>query len=416
MPDSALDGVRIIEFTDELGSYCGRLLADLGADVIKVEPPGGGRERHTPPFFRNEDTPDTSIAFWVHNTSKKSVVLNLDDPGDAAIAKQLCLSAQIVLEDNPVGWMAARGLGYEQLRAEKPSLVYTSVTGFGQTGPHAGYAYSDIVGQAMGGVMTLAGEPADPPNQIYGHQADVSASIEAAQGTLLALLHAEATGEGQLVDVSAQESLSMSQETAMQTWDLQKRNRVRTGQRGAIPVQLPGLGVYDCTDGHVMCFVLAPAGAEFHDLVDWMRERGMAEDLDKEPYAEICNGISMAYITRVMTDPRVAVKAIPALNHINDVVARFFASLSATEAYEEGQRRLILNGLVSTPKDLAENKQLRAREWFRKLEFEYLGGAVVEFPGAPYRLSQTPVQIKRPPKLGGDTEAVLATIKEGAAR
>src|SRR4029078_8223119 len=119
------------------------------------------------------------------------------------------------------------------------------------------------------GIMTLAGAADDPPNHSCGNQSDVSASIHAAQGTLVALLHAEATGEGQLVDVSAQESLSMSQETAMQTWDLQKRNRVRTGERGAIPVQLPGLGVYPCSEGDVMCFVLAPAGAEFHDLVDW---------------------------------------------------------------------------------------------------------------------------------------------------
>jgi benzylsuccinate CoA-transferase BbsE subunit len=410
MTDRALEGVRIVEFTDELGSYCGRLLGDLGAEVIKVEPPGGGRQRHSPPFYRGQDTPDTSIAFWVQNTSKQSVVLDLEVPEDRMTAKALCLSAQIVLEDNPVGWMAARGLGWEQLRAEKPSLVYTSVTGFGQTGRHAGYAYADIVGQAMGGIMTLAGEPDDPPNTIYGHQADVSASIEAAQGTLLALLHAEATAEGQLVDVSAQESLSLSQETAMQTWDLQKRNRVRTGQRGAIPVRLPGLGVYECTDGYVMCFVLAPAGAEFRDMVDWMRELGKAEDLDQPPYADICNNITMGYLTLVMTNPAIAVQAIPALNHINEVVGRFFASLPATEAYEEGQRRRILNGLVSTPKDLAENKQLIARHWFKTLEFEYLG-ASVRFPGAPYRLSETPAQITRPPRLGGDTEAVLAALR-----
>src|SRR5690606_815221 len=123
-------------------------------------------------------------------------------------------------------------------------------TGFGQTGPHAGYTYSDIVGQAMGGEMTLAGDPADPPNMIYGNQANVCASIHGAQGTLVAILYAEATGEGQLVDVSAQEAQSMNQETAMQTWDLQKRNRTRTGDRGMLPIQLPGAGNYQCKDGH----------------------------------------------------------------------------------------------------------------------------------------------------------------------
>ena len=203
--DRALDGLRVVEFCDELGSYCGKLLADLGAEVIKVEPPGGGFERRTPPFFKGGQAgPDTAIGFWVHNTSKKSVVLDLETAAGQAAARALALSAHVLLEDNTPGWMAARGLGYEQLRRERPQLVYTSVTGFGQDGPHAAYSYSDIVGQAMGAIMNLAGEPADPPNLLYGNQANVSASIQAAQGTLLAVLHAEATGEGQQVDISAQ--------------------------------------------------------------------------------------------------------------------------------------------------------------------------------------------------------------------
>ncbi len=240
MTEQALAGVRVVEFTDELGSYCGRLLADLGAEVTKVEPPGGGRQRHSAPFLAGyEGNPDASLPFWVHNTSKQSVVLDLETGDGRAAARKLALAADIVIEDNPVGFLATRGLGYADLHAAKPSLVYTSITGFGQTGPHAGWAYSDIVGQAMGGIMTLAGEPADPPNMIYGHQADVSASIQAAQGTLIALLHAEATGQGQLVDVSAQEAISMSQETAMQTWDFQKKTVVRAGEKGGIPISIP---------------------------------------------------------------------------------------------------------------------------------------------------------------------------------
>ncbi|MBA4180950.1 MAG: hypothetical protein C0506_10215 [Anaerolinea sp.] len=412
MADRALDGLRVIEFTDELGSYCGRLLADLGAEVVKVEPPGGGRERRTPPFYRAVPPgPDTSLAFWVHNTSKKSVVLDLETGEGRAAARALALRGDVVLEDNPVGWMAARGLGFESLRAEKPSLVYTSITGFGQTGPHAGYAYSDIVGQAMGGVMTLAGEPADPPNMIYGNQANVSASIEAAQGTLLAVLYAEATGIGQLVDVSAQEALSMSQETAMQQWDLQKTNRIRQGERGSIPIPLPGAGVYATRDGHLVCFVLAPGGAPFSELVNWMREKGMAADLDDEPYREICDNLNMGFLTQLTREPQKAVTALPALMHINEVVAAFFASLTSNEAYVDGQKRLLLNGIVSTPRDLAENEQLRSRAWFKQLEFDYLN-ALIEFPGAPYRLSETPVAISRPPRLGEHTHDVLAALAE----
>ena len=112
MVERALEGVRVVEFTDETGSYCGKLLADLGADVIKVEPPGGGRHRNAGPFVTGHDgETDASLAFWVHNTSKKSVVLDIEDAAGRAKAKQLALSADIVIEDNPVGFLAARGLG-----------------------------------------------------------------------------------------------------------------------------------------------------------------------------------------------------------------------------------------------------------------------------------------------------------------
>ncbi len=410
MPDRALDGVRVVEFADETAAYCGRLLADLGAEVIKVEPPGGGRLRHARPFVKGHDgDPNASLAFWVHNTSKKSVVLDLETDEGRALARRLALTADILLEDNPVGFLAARGLGYKDLRSEKPSLVYTSVTGFGQDGPHAGWAYSDIVGQAMGGIMTLAGEPADPPNMIYGRQADISASIQAAQGTLMALLHAEATGEGQLVDVSAQEALSMAQETAMQTWDFQKRNRVRTGELGMLPIPLPATGVAKCTDGYVSLYILAPAGKDLPALVDWMREKGLQGPLDDEPYRTIVNQLNMAWLTQLMSDPAAAADVLPHLPVITKTILDFFATLSAREAYEEGQQRQLLIGIVSTPKDIAENTQLRARDWFVRIESP-LGGTV-EFPGPPYRLSETPALIGRPPRLGEHTADMLAQLR-----
>ncbi len=410
---NALEGVRVVEFCDELGSYCGRLLADLGAEVIKVEPPGGGIQRLTPPFFRDTVTPDTSIAFWVHNTSKQSVVLDLDTDAGRTAARALALTADAVIEDYPVGYLGARGLGYGTLSAAKPALVYTSVTGFGQTGPHAGWAYTDLIGQAMGGIMTLAGEMADPPISIYGNQANISASLHASQGTMLALLHAEATGEGQHVDVSAQEAVSMSQETAMMTWDFQKRNRVRTGALGMLPVQLPGAGVYRATDGWVSLFIVAPGGADFPEMVDWMREAGMAGDLDDEPYASLCAGLSMRTLTQIIGDPTTIAETLPNLIHINEQVKTFIATMPARQAYEEGQGRRLLVGIVSTPKDLAENTQLRARDWYEAMAFDFLN-TTIEFPGPPYRLSETPTHIGRPPRLGEHTDTVLQSLPQEA--
>ena len=400
-----------MEFADETASYAGRLLADLGTEVIKVEPPGGGRQRHTPPFFRFEG-PDTSIAFWVHNTSKKSVVLDLDRASDQALARRLALTADVILEDCPVGFLSSRGLGYEELRALKPALVYASVTGFGQTGPHSAWAYSDIIGQATGGMMILAGDPADPPNLVYGHQADVSASINAAQGTLLAVLHAESTGQGQHVDVSAQEAVSMNQETAMQNWDLQHKNRVRMGGTTALPITVPGYGLYEASDGGFCYFMVPAAGAGFPGLVQWMRDEGAVSDLDTEPYASLCATLNLRFLAQALADPAAAGPILGQLSHIQEAVARFAGSRTANELYEQGQARRLLIGLVSTPADLAHNRHLREREWFQQLQFDYLG-ASVEFPGAPYRLSETPALIARPPALGEHTDAILASLGIG---
>lgn len=382
MPAGPLAGIRVVEFTDELGSYCGKLLADLGADCIKIEPPGGGSQRRTPPFLAGEEAgPDTSIPFWAQNTSKRSLVLDLTQDADRVRARELALAAAIVLEDLPPGTLAAVGLGYDELHAGRPDLISTSITGFGQTGPHATYAYADIVGLAMGGVMTLAGMPEDPPNLLYGNQANVCAIIQAAQGTLTALFHAERTGEGQHVDASVQEALSVAQETAMMMGDMQRTNRVRTGSLGLLRVSIPGAGVHETKAGHLMTYITAPGGADFPELVAWMDEAGFVHDLNEKPYADLVAGMNLQFLAGALADPDPDANAGVAhqLDQIGDAVTEFFATMTALEAYEEGQGRRLLVELVSTPKDLAENSQLRARDWYQPLAVD---SRTVEFPRA----------------------------------
>ena len=402
MPEGPLANVRVLELTDEIGAYCGKLFADLGADVIKVEPPGGEDQRQTPPFLGGEPGPDASIAFWAQNTSKRSLALDLHDEASLACARELALGADIIIEDHLPGSLAAVGLGYEDLRGERPDLVYTSITGFGQTGPHANFAYSDIVGQAMGGVMTLAGQPEDPPNIIYGNQGNICASIQAAQGTLVALHHAERTGQGQHVDVSVQEALSLPQETAMMMWDFQRTNRVRTGPLGLLRMPIPGVGVYPTKAGYVMAYITAPGGADFPEVVAWMDDAGFEHDLNDEAYAELVQGMNLRFLAQILSDPESAAGAAGQLAHINEVFAQFLATMTALEAYEEGQRRRLLVGLVSTPRDLVENAQLRDRDWYQPLPVD---SREVEFPGPPYRLSATPATVTTPPALGQHADA-----------
>ena len=195
----------------------------------------------------------------------------------------------------------------------------------------------------------------------------------------------------------------------MQTWDLQKRNRVRAGERGGLPITLPGNGLYKTSDGYVFLFILAPAGGEFPDLVAWLRERGAQGELDDEPYASICAQLSMGLLTQMMSEPARMAELIPRLPQMNAVIERFFLGMTAREAYEEGQGRRLLIGIVSTPKDLAENTPLRARNWFVTFP-GIVDGRDAEFPGAPYRLSATPARVGRPPRLGEHTAEVLAQL------
>jgi crotonobetainyl-CoA:carnitine CoA-transferase CaiB-like acyl-CoA transferase len=409
---AALSDIRVLDLTDHLGSYCTKLLADLGADVIKIEAPAGDPTRRLGPFFHDQVDPEKSLLFFNLNTSKRSVVLDLDDERDCEVLRELVPTADIVVESHPPGYLASRGLGYNDLANLKPDIIVTSITGFGQDGPHAGYLAPDIVGVAMAGIMWLAGDPADPPNLPYGAQGYLSASIRAAGGALMALYHRDLTGEGQHVDVSMQEALLIAQETAMQSYDLTKAVRGRSGARGALPITVPGMGPYEATDGWIWGYVGAPGGAPWPELLALMEAAGQAEDLGEEPYASTIGELNLRFLTGLVLDPQSGKEKAPVLNHIDEVLARFCASNSKWSLYEEGQGRRLLIGIVSTPEDLAKNPQLAARNWYQDIAHDDLG-ATLRYPGPPYRLSETPWRIaRRPPRLGEHTDDVLQQAGE----
>ncbi|SVB79048.1 uncharacterized protein METZ01_LOCUS231902, partial [marine metagenome] len=339
MSTEPLTGVVVVELSDELASYCGKLLADLGAEVIKVEPLGGGKQRHIPPFFGGEAGVENALPFWAQNTSKRSISLDLTNVKDCARARDLMLAADVIIEDFEPGYLKECKLSYADLCEERPDLVYASVTPFGQTGAHANFKATDLIIQAMAGVLILAGEISDPPNFLYGNQGAICASIQAAQGILLALHLAESYGFGQHVDVSAQEALSVAQETAMMQWDFQRTNRGRTGEFGIFQIPLPGSHVYPTSDGYVTTYVAAPGGADLPVLIDWMRENDAHGDLDEEPYQGIIGDLNFAFLTKVLSNPSDFPEALEALAHVDAVIAQFFLGLSAREAYEEGQAR-----------------------------------------------------------------------------
>ena len=406
----ALDDIRVLDLAGEIGQYCTKLLADLGADVIKIEPPSGDPVRHLPPFYGDEEGADRSL-YWLNlNTNKRSIVLDLEMPEDRSVVERLVAIADVVVETFEPGHLDRVGLGYEGLSKIKPDIILTSITGFGQTGPHAHYKAPDIVGVAMGGIMWLAGDPKDPPNVPPWKQGYVSASIHAAGGTLTALYHRDLTGEGQHVDVSMQEAVSIAQETAMQTWDMIEALRTRNAHKGVIPVDVPGIGPYECSDGWVFGYVGSPAGATWGDLLAWMVEEGKAEDLAEEPYKSFCEGLNLRFLSTLTQDPATIAEKFQRMAHINEVLRRFVKTKGKWEMYEKSQRRRLLFGLVSTPEDIAKNPQLQHREWLMPVEHPDLG-ATLEYPGPPYRFSETPWTIRRrPPRVGEHTDEVLKEV------
>jgi len=187
----------------------------------------------------------------------------------------------------------------------------------------------------------------------------------------------------------------------MQTWDMNGTLRQRMGARGALPINIPGIGVYECTDGQVFAYLGTPGGAPWPVMLDWMVREGKAEDLAEEPYKSFVENLNMRFLTGLMTQPEKIAENVRMLGHVYEVFQRFCATMSKWTLYEEGQRQRLMFGIVSTPEDLANNPQLTAREWLQDVRHNELGDTV-RYAGPPYRLSETPWSIRRRPPLPGE--------------
>ena len=401
----ALDDVRVLDLAGEPGMYCGKLLAELGADVLKIEPPGGDPTRRIGPFFHDEVDPNKSLYFFGLNSSKRAITLDIASADGQALLKRLAATADVVVETFPPGYLESIGLGYDTLSQSKPDIILCSISGFGQWGPHCHYSASDIVAVAMSGVMHLAGFPGEAPDRPYGNQAYYCASIQACTGILMALLNRDATGQGQQVEVSMQEALLMNQETAMQYWDIRKELRGRVGNER----RLPAVGVYECQDGYVAFMVGIPGfGAPWPALMRWMVDEGKSEDLLEERWQNLFGQLDMRLIAQIYFghDAEVVSTWVPRLTHIDEVLVRFIKNYTKAQLYEEGQRRGLLVAPVNTPQDLFENPQLNYRRWFTPVEHPELT-TTITYAGPPYRLSETPWCIRRrPPRIGEHNQEV----------
>ena len=387
---TALSGLRILDLTDLKGAMSAKLFGDMGADVIKVEPPEGDAARRIGPFLDNKPHPERSLLFWFYNTSKRGITLDLNQPAGQELLKQLAAKADVLVESAAPGTLARLGLGYDELKQLNPNLVLTSITPFGQTGPYADYRSSDLVAEALGGMIWTNGFPDEPPLHAMGLQAYHSASFFAAIGTLLALLTRDSLGEGQWVDVSIQEAVAGAVEHIAPFYHQGLGVETR---RGSLHWSRY-FRVARCRDGYVMHCSLG----DWTSLVEWVKGDGKAQDLEDARWEDLVYRREHA-------------------EHLFDILDDWAKDYSVAELMEGAQLRRIPYAMVRPPEALADDPQLNDRGFFSAIEHPELG-RTVQYPGGPIHFTVTPWRIaRRPPLLGEhNTEVYGNELGLGADR
>lgn len=375
---------RVLDLADEKGAYCGKLLGDLGSDVIKVEPPGGDKTRLRGPFHNNEAHPEKSLHFLYFNTSKGSITLNLEDSAGQAIFKRLVEKADVVVESFAVGYLASLGLDYPALRKINPRLVMSSITPFGQKGPLSGYKATDINIMAMSGYMQLIGEPDQQPLVLGGEQSFYPGAQYAAAGIVAALFYRDATsGKGQHVDVSMQEAMITfyHEQMPVAMWNKTKKNVSRVGVMDAM---VTPCGLYPCKDGWISLCVVTPL--EWDTLAQWMHEVTGNDEVLKEEYK---GGL---------------IDRMPVRDMVNVMVIEFTDRLTGRELFLEGQKRKLVVMPVNDAPTLLEDAQLNSRGFWVELDHPVVGK--MKYPKGALYSDDIGAPRKAAPLLGEDNERI----------
>lgn len=378
--DRTLGGIRVLDLTEGRGLYVGKMLADLGAEVIKVEHPNGSKVRQIRPF--KDDIPDleSSLYFINFNTNKKSITLNIHSLKGQDMFKQLVRRSDVVTEDFKPGIIKSLGLDYPVLKELNKSIILASVTGFGQDGPYCNYKAPDIVSFAMGGIMYISGEPETAPVVAPCEQSYHSTSVIACFGILAALYQRLSTGEGQWVDVSAHEVMTAMNEELVMRYGLTFEIEQRCGsQHKSAPAR-----IYPCKDGYVHLVVLRPQ--HWMNLLDIM---GNPELLTDEVWLD-------SGFRRVNTD------------FIDPIVTEFTMRHTKKEITEMCQAKQISCTPVNTPSDCSNDTHVKDRALVIEIEHPVIGRH--RYLGPPYRLSETPCRIERPaPMLGQHNQEIYCS-------
>jgi len=406
--ESLLKPLRVLDLTEGGCMIAGKILADLGADVIKVEPPDGSPSRQIGPFYGNTPDPERSLFWFAYNTNKRSITIDLEtDEGKGDFLK-LSRRADFVLESFEPGYLDNRGMGYEALSRINPRIILTSITPFGYSGPYAGYKSSDLVIWAMGGFLGVTGVDPRPPVWVGFPQASLHAGNNAAASSLMAHWYREKTGEGRHIQVSAQACVVIALYGVPRWWEYLKIER--SSRQGGYIRYLnadPGArAVYPCKDGEVLMLVQGGSSVVHHrssaNLVKYMAENKMASAWLKN--FDWIHDYDAATITQ------------ETLDCIEEEVVSFIKTKTKIELHGEALKRRILLAPFNNARDVYESAQLHARDFWVDVEHPELEGKV-KYCGPFIKLSDAPISTRRRPPLTGEHneeiyEELSATMRE----
>lgn len=396
MTDSLLAPHRVLDLTDINGWSCGRIFGDLGADVVKIEPPGGDPGRQTGSFYHDDCDPEKNLTWFAYNANKRSVTLNLDSEPGRDLFRRLARHTDFIVESFSPGYLGSRGLAYPVLQDLNPRVIVTSITPFGQTGPFANYRGSDLTVTAASGFMSLVGEPNREPLRVTLPQAPMWVGMYAAAGTLIAHYQRLTSGRGQYVDVSMQASMLWALANAPAYWSLNREN-LKRGGNSVVGRSITGArmqALYPCKDGHINFIIYGgEAGKRSNEaMVEWMAEEGAATDWLKHKDWGAFN---------------VATSTQDEVDALEKLFANFLRERTKEEFANEAVKRSIIGYPVNNARDILNDPQLASRDFWQIIEHKE-SGVTLTYPGAFAKFSNASVKIRRrAPRIGEHNEEIF---------
>ncbi|HEY7165409.1 MAG TPA: CoA transferase [Candidatus Binatia bacterium] len=379
--DSAppLSGYRVLDLSGPAAFHCTKLLADMGADVVKIEPPGGDPARQVPPFKDDSPHPEKSLYFLHYNTNKRGITLDIEKPEGHAILLELARKADVLIESYQPKRRDELGLSYRELSAVNPALVHESITPFGETGPWRDYKATDIAGLALGNLLYLAGEPGEPPLQPPGEIAYGMASTYGAFGIAVALYHRLESGKGQHIVVSMHECSGHIAGYFIPNFGYTGVKPARASRKGE---ETDLYDPYPTKNGYARIFIIPIE--QWRRLVDWM---GRPPSISGPEFEK------MAY-RRKNPEP------------VHKAISEFCLRHTKEELYDEGQKRRIAVTPINKVSEFMNSEQVKARETFVEMEHPVIGkyahfGPVPRLSGSPGRVARTA------PLLGEHNEEIF---------